>query len=178
MLRLNASFSKKVPGEQPYSSEGLGLSIEVELPDQTLADPQQFTEAVRRLFGQARAEVERQSAPSQAAAEGAHAGAVAGRAPVSALTQGRSNPAPPSIRVAPPTAAQIVRPPNGAPTANGHGLPASKKQLDFLISLAQRNAGMGPQDVLREAGVRNFAEIRREQASALIERFGNAGAPR
>ena len=33
MLKLNASFSKKVPGSQQYSSEGFMASIEVELPD-------------------------------------------------------------------------------------------------------------------------------------------------
>lgn len=33
MLKLNASFSKKVPGSQQYSSEGFMASVEVELPD-------------------------------------------------------------------------------------------------------------------------------------------------
>ncbi len=33
MLKLNASFSKKVPGSQQYSSEGFMASVEVEIPD-------------------------------------------------------------------------------------------------------------------------------------------------
>ena len=33
MLKLNASFSKKVPAEQEYSSQSFHASIEVELPD-------------------------------------------------------------------------------------------------------------------------------------------------
>lgn len=33
MLKLNASFSKKVPGTQQYSSEGFMASVEVEIPD-------------------------------------------------------------------------------------------------------------------------------------------------
>jgi hypothetical protein len=33
MLKLNASFSKKVPAEQDYSSKGYSASIEVELPE-------------------------------------------------------------------------------------------------------------------------------------------------
>ena len=33
MLKLNASFSKKVPAEQEYSSKSFHASIEVELPD-------------------------------------------------------------------------------------------------------------------------------------------------
>ncbi len=177
MIRLNAAYSKKLPGEQPYSSEGVSLSVEVELPDQVLSDPHQFSDAVRRLFGQARAEVEQQT--HGGTAEAAGFGATSGGVPAAALTNGRGNPLPPpSIRVGPPTAAQIVRPPNGAAGANGHAVPASKKQLEYLLGLAQRNAGLSPQDLLREAGVRSFAEIRREQASDLIERFSRAGASR
>ena len=33
MLKLNASFSKKVPAEQEYSSKGYSATIEIELPD-------------------------------------------------------------------------------------------------------------------------------------------------
>jgi hypothetical protein len=33
MLKLNASFSKKVPADQEYSSKGYSASIEVELPE-------------------------------------------------------------------------------------------------------------------------------------------------
>ncbi len=33
MLKLNASFSKKVPAEQEYSSQSFHASVEVELPD-------------------------------------------------------------------------------------------------------------------------------------------------
>lgn len=33
MLKLQAAFSKKVPGEQEYSSKGYSATIEVELPD-------------------------------------------------------------------------------------------------------------------------------------------------
>jgi hypothetical protein len=33
MLKLNASFSKKVPAEQEYSSQSYHASVEVELPD-------------------------------------------------------------------------------------------------------------------------------------------------
>ena len=60
MIRVNAAYSKKIPGSEPYSSEGLHLSVEVELPDQVLTDQQQFTAAVRRLFQQARDGVEHQ----------------------------------------------------------------------------------------------------------------------
>ena len=33
MLKLNASYSKKIPAEGEYSSQSYHVSIEVELPD-------------------------------------------------------------------------------------------------------------------------------------------------
>ena len=33
MLKLNASYSKKVPAEEEYSSQSFHASVEVELPD-------------------------------------------------------------------------------------------------------------------------------------------------
>ena len=40
MLKLNASYSKKVPVEGDYTSQSYHASIEVELPDGLSADPQ------------------------------------------------------------------------------------------------------------------------------------------
>ena len=39
MLKLNASYSKKVPAEGEYSSQSYHASIEVELPDGLSAEP-------------------------------------------------------------------------------------------------------------------------------------------
>ena len=60
MIRISASFSKKVPGIQQYSSDAVHLGVEIELPESVLRDPDEFKRAVRRLFAQARAEVEEQ----------------------------------------------------------------------------------------------------------------------
>ncbi len=60
MIKISASYTKKVPGEEPYSSDCVHLGVEIELPDRVLTDQQQFTAAVRRLFQQARDEVEHQ----------------------------------------------------------------------------------------------------------------------
>ena len=41
MLKLNASYSKKVPAEGEYTSQSYHASIEVELPDgQIMAGPE------------------------------------------------------------------------------------------------------------------------------------------
>ena len=59
-IRITTSYGRKTPGDEPYSSESTHLTVEIELPDRVLTDQQQFTTAVRRLFQQARDEVEHQ----------------------------------------------------------------------------------------------------------------------
>ena len=146
MIKISAAFTKKVPGEEPYSSDGVHLGVEIEVPDQVLGDEREFSQAVRRLFAQARAEVEQQvSAPSRDL--NGHNG----------------------------------RPHNGsngaersAAPARRRDEPASKKQLDFLLSLARRNANLGPNDLLSEAGVDRLTDITKNEASSLIDRFSGA----
>ena len=145
MIRINASFTKKVPGEEPYSSDGVHLGVEIEVPDQVLNDPNQFREAVRRLFAQARAEVEEQVTGPRASAP---------------IQSGfRSN--------------ERTQP---EPRRNGRDQPASKKQLDFLLSLGRRSANLSPADILAEAGVDRLSDISKAQASAMIDRLNSRGA--
>ena len=56
MLKLNASFSKKVPAEQEYSSKSFHASIEVELPDGL--NQQQLQERIHSTFELVRSSVE------------------------------------------------------------------------------------------------------------------------
>jgi len=56
MLKLNASFSKKVPAESDYSSKSYHASVEVELPD-GLNDVQ-LKERIHSTFELVRASVE------------------------------------------------------------------------------------------------------------------------
>ena len=60
MIKISASFTKKVPVEETYSSDGVHLGVEMELPDEILRDQAEFKQAVRKLFAQACAEVEEQ----------------------------------------------------------------------------------------------------------------------
>ena len=60
MIKITTSYGRKTPGTEPYSSESTHLTVEVELPDEVLRDQAEFKQAVRRLFAQARAEVEEQ----------------------------------------------------------------------------------------------------------------------
>lgn len=136
MIKITTSYGRKTPGTEPYSSESTHLTVEVELPDEVLRDQAEFKRAVRRLFAQARAEVEEQ----------------VGAAPGTPSSHG-----------------------NGAPPRRD-AQPASPKQIDFLLSLARRNANMSPTDILREAGVEKLTDLSKSQASAMIDRFNQKGA--
>ena len=48
MLKLNASYSKKVPADTEYSSQSYHGSVEVELPDGLT--PEQFYAAILAIF--------------------------------------------------------------------------------------------------------------------------------
>ena len=52
MLKLNASYSKKVPAESEYSSQQYHCQIEVELPDGL--NPQQLQDDVCQILGSRR----------------------------------------------------------------------------------------------------------------------------
>jgi hypothetical protein len=56
MLKLNASFSKKVPAEQEYSSKGYSATIEVELPDGL--NQEQLRQRIHETFQMVEASVE------------------------------------------------------------------------------------------------------------------------
>ena len=56
MLKLNASYSKKVPAEGEYSSQSYHASIEVELPDGLNQD--QLNNKIHETFAMVRESVE------------------------------------------------------------------------------------------------------------------------
>ena len=56
MLKLNASYSKKVPAETEYSSQSYHASVEVELPDGLT--PDQLQERIHATFSLVRESVE------------------------------------------------------------------------------------------------------------------------
>ena len=57
MLKLNASYSKKVPAEGEYSSQSYHASIEVELPDGLTQD--QLQGRIHETFAMVRGSVEK-----------------------------------------------------------------------------------------------------------------------
>ena len=56
MLKLNASYSKKVPADTEYSSQSYHASVEVELPDGLT--PEQLNARIHETFAMVRDSVE------------------------------------------------------------------------------------------------------------------------
>jgi len=108
MLKLNASYSKKVPADGEYTSQSYHASIEVELPDGLSRE--QLNGKIHETFAMVRDSVEAELHGNSLAKRGEHP------------AQEAANPAPQGNRSA------------GADNA----APASPKQISYLLSLASR----------------------------------------
>lgn len=60
MIKINAGFTKKIPGVQEYSSEGVHVTLEMELPDAYLDNKPALQEQIQSLITDARDQVEHQ----------------------------------------------------------------------------------------------------------------------
>ena len=145
MLKLNASYSKKVPAEGEYSSQSYHASIEVELPDGLTQD--QLNSKIHETFALVRNSVDSEL-------HGGNAAAVQ-PAPVQ-QEPSRSNP-----QGYPPTR-------NNQPSSSD--APASPKQISYLLSLASKR-GITPSQIAAQQNVANIDQLSRRQCSALIEQW-------
>ena len=147
MLKLNASFSKKVPAEQEYSSKSFHASIEVELPDGL--NQQQLQERIHSTFELVRSSVE---------SEIAGGNGVIPQAPPQQNGNGSFAP-------------------NGNGHTNGNGSngkkngPASEKQVKYLIDLVAFN-GADIAVYLKRYGVSSAYDLTRDACSKLIDEIG------
>ena len=109
MLKLNASYSKKVPAEGEYTSQSYHASIEVELPDGL--SQEQLNGKIHETFALVKESVEAELSEKIPARQGAN------------------------------TPQNTVEPnPQGYGTAvpQSRDIPASPKQINYLLSLASR----------------------------------------
>ena len=126
MLKLNASYSKKVPAEGEYSSQSYHASIECELPDGLNAN--QLQERIHDTF-----ELVRQSV--EAELHGAN----------------RQQQSP-------------------QPQQSGKTVPASPKQIRYLLDLA-RMRGITPQQIAAKFNVADVQQLSRQQCSSQINEW-------
>ena len=170
MLKLNASYSKKVPAESEYSSQSYHCQIEVELPDGL--NPQQLQEKVHGVFDFVRKSVEAElhnAAPTQQMAPQL----------MPPQAQQPVQPQPVQQQYYDPqvnyqqTQPQQYQPNQGKQYRNSNAV-ASPKQVNYLLSLAKR-VGWTVQQILQRCNVPAVDQIPSKLCSQLIQEFsGNA----
>ena len=137
MLKLNASYSKKVPAGEEYSSQSYHASVEVELPDGLTQE--QLQARIHETFDLVRNSVEVElhgNVPRNH--EGYPAAEERKTAPQGNRAAGRQN-----------------------------DVPASPKQLSYLLDLA-RQRGVTPQQIAAQQGVPDVRQLSKRQCSELI----------
>ena len=174
MLKLNASYAKKVPAEGEYSSQQYHCQIEVELPDGL--SHQQLQEKAHGVFDFVRAAVEHelQNAPSSVQP----VQAPAQTAPLQAKGSAQLPPAQPQMQPQapmPPQQAPMPQPQiqpvaqQPMPRGNGNGF-ASAKQRNYLLALVKRAGWTVPQ-LLQHCQIPNIEAIPSKLCSELIQQF-------
>ena len=140
MLKLNASYSKKVPAGEEYSSQSYHASVEVELPDGLTQD--QLQSRIHETFDLVRNSVEAElhgNVPRNH--EGYPAAEERKTAPQGNRAAGRQN-----------------------------DVPASPKQLSYLLDLA-RQRGITPQQIAARFRVPDIQHLTRQQCSDQIDEW-------
>ena len=155
MLKLNASYSKKVPADTEYSSQSFHASVEVELPDGLTQD--QLNAKIHETFDLVRASVEAElngnSVPNQLALLPAE----------NATNAPQMNPAQQNK--------------NGYGKKNGttSDAPASPKQVKYLLDLAKQY-GVSPDQIKNKFNVPALESLSKTQCSRAIDELSGKAA--
>ena len=149
MLKLNASYSKKVPADTEYSSQSYHASVEVELPDGLT--PEQLNARIHETFALVRDSVE-----SELHGETTNAGRMADvqQLPIQSAQQQNK----PAYGKKPSTDA-----------------PASPKQIKFLLDLARQN-GYTIEQLKARFNVSVLEKLSRTQCSRAIDQLNGKAA--
>ena len=149
MLKLNASYSKKVPADTEYSSQSFHASVEIELPDGLT--PEQLNARIHETFALVRDSVE-----SELHGETTNAGRMADvqQLPIQSAQQQNK----PAYGKKPSTDA-----------------PASPKQIKFLLDLARQN-GYTIEQLKARFNVSVLEELSRTQCSRAIDQLNGKAA--
>ena len=146
MLKLNASFSKKVPAEVEFSSISYHASIEAELPD-GLSD-KQLKDKIHDTFELVRDSVE------------AEIGNIQSSGSENRPQNGSSSRQPDG---------HIRYPQNKRGSDKKQdNTPASTRQLNYLLDLAH-SMGMKPKEIMERAGVNDLSSLYKSECSRLID---------
>ena len=149
MLKLNASYSKKVPADAEYSSQSYHASVEVELPDGLSHD--ELNAKIHETFALVRDSVE-----SELHGESVNAGQMAD------VQQ-------PPLR---PTQQPNKTTYGKKPATDA---PASPKQIKFLLDLARQN-GYTVEQLKARFNVAALEDLSRTQCSRAIDTLNGKAA--
>ena len=137
MLKLNASYSKKVPAGEEYSSQSYHASVEVELPDGLSGEALQAR--IHETFDLVRNSVEAE----------------------------RHGNVPRNCEGYPVAEERKTAPQGNRAAGRQNDVPASSKQLSYLLDLA-RQRGVTPQQIAAQHGVPDVRQLSKRQCSELI----------
>lgn len=160
MIKLNASYSKKLPAESNFSSRSYHAGIEVEIPDGLTRE--QLEQRIHETFATVRESVERELHGSPS--------------PANAALPLEAPPAQPPL--SPPSGNHGRRNGYGGSNGNGNGqtdAPASPKQIKFLLDLA-RAGGLSPELIKNRFGVGMIEQLTRSQCSRMIDELNGKAA--
>ena len=149
MLKLNASYSKKVPADTEYSSQSYHASVEVELPDGL--SHEELNSKIHETFALVRDSVE-----SELHGESTNAGQTAD---------------------APQLPIQPAQQPNKSAYSKkaATDTPASPKQIKFLLDLARQN-GYSPEQIKNKYNVPALESLTKIQCSRAIDELNGKAA--
>ena len=156
MLKLNASYSKKVPADTEYSSQSYHASVEVELPDGLT--PEQLNAKIRETFALVRDSVETEL----------HGNALPQTAQPAQTSNTQSQPGQygnPAQNATKP--AYSKKPATDAP--------ASPKQIKYLMDIA-RQIGYTPDQLKARFNVPALESLTRTQCSRAIDELNGKAA--
>ena len=158
MLKLNASYSKKVPADTEYSSQSYHASVEVELPDGLT--PEQLDARIHETFALVRDSVESEL----------HGNTVQQPAQSAQTSNMQSQPG--LYDNAPQNTAK-----NGYGKKNGttSDAPASPKQVKYLLDLA-RQYGVSPDQIKAKFNVPALESLTKVQCSKAIDELSGKAA--
>ena len=158
MLKLNASYSKKIPADTEYSSQSFHASVEVELPDGLTQE--QLNAKIHETFDLVRASVEAELNENFAQHQPA------------LLPQENTANAP---QMNPPAQPQQNK--NGYGKKNGttSDAPASPKQVKYLLDLA-RQYGVSPDQIKAKFNIPSLESMTKTQCSRAIDELSGKAA--
>ena len=158
MLKLNASYSKKVPADSEYSSQSYHASVEIELPDGLTSE--QLNAKIHETFALVRDSVESEL----------HGNTV---------QQPAQNPQMPNTQSQPGLydnpSQNAAKPAYGKKNGMTSDAPASPKQVKYLLDLA-RQYGVSPDQIKAKFNVPALESLSKTQCSRAIDELSGKAA--